>query len=295
MSTISAGTTVGTALVFSGDTTGALTLQVSGTVTAATISAAGNVGIGTESPTANLEVGGSSNRTLRVGTTSNAYAYLNLNTWALDRAQLRAEAVNPSAGSGTGAGKLTIWTASAGSLVERMAIDGTGELLVGTTTSLSTGTHSFVNTTSGVSPLSLRHASSTAGRYWWVGPDSASSFLVYNNNSAGVYIAYGGTSWTGTSDERFKTDLKPIENAVQKVLTLRAVTGRFKTDEESVSRAFLIAQDVQSVLPEAVDASNPDKLGLAYTDTIPLLIAAIKEQQEQIRALQDKIAALESK
>ena len=97
------------------------------------ISSDGSVGIGTASPTANLEVGGSGNKTLRVGTTSNSYAYLNLNTWALDRAQLRAEAANPSAGSGTGAGKLTIWTANAGSLVERMAIDGDGNVGIGGT------------------------------------------------------------------------------------------------------------------------------------------------------------------
>jgi hypothetical protein len=84
-----------------------------------------------------------------------------------------------------------------------------------------------------------------------------------------------------------KTDLIPIENAASKVSTLRAVTGRFKTDEEGKSRSFLIAQDVQAVLPEAVDASDPDKLGVQYTDVIPLLVAAIKE-------LSAKVAVLES-
>ena len=71
--------------------------------------------------------------------------------------------------------------------------------------------------------------------------------------------------------------MKAIENAAQKVSMLRAVTGRFKTDAEGTSSAFLIAQDVQAVLPEAVDANNPERLGVAYTDVIPLLVAAIKE------------------
>jgi hypothetical protein len=108
-------------------------------------------------------------------------------------------------------------------------------------------------------------------------------------------MADGGTSWVANSDERLKTDLKPIENAAEKVSTLRAVTGRFKTDEETVSRSFLIAQDVQAVLPEAVNGQQDEQgtLGLAYTDVIPLLVAAIKEQQTIINDLKARITALE--
>jgi len=47
MSTITAGTTVPTALTLTGDTTGALTFQVSGTVTAATLSSSGNLSLAT--------------------------------------------------------------------------------------------------------------------------------------------------------------------------------------------------------------------------------------------------------
>ena len=86
--------------------------------------------------------------------------------------------------------------------------------------------------------------------------------------------------------------MKPIENAIEKVASLRSVTGRYKTDDESKSRAFLIAQDLQKVLPESVDDSNPDKLGVQYTDVIPLLVASIKEQQAIITQLQADVAAL---
>ena len=112
-------------------------------------------------------------------------------------------------------------------------------------------------------------------------------------NGAGVYLANGGTSWTSNSDERQKTAIVPFVNAVEKVASLRAGTGRYLTDDESVSRSFLIAQDVLAVLPEAVDASDPDKLGVQYTDVIPLLVAAIKEQQTLITALTARITALE--
>jgi hypothetical protein len=112
--------------------------------------------------------------------------------------------------------------------------------------------------------------------------------------SAGVYLGAGLTSWGSLSDERQKTNLQSITDASNKLNTLRTVTGRYITDEETVSRAFLIAQDVQKVLPEAVDAQEDEEgtLGLRYTDVIPLLVAAIKEQSALITQLQADVAAL---
>ena len=104
----------------------------------------------------------------------------------------------------------------------------------------------------------------------------------------GVYLANGGTSWTALSDERFKDIIEPISNAVAKVGSLRSVIGKFKTESEGTRRSFLIAQDVQAVLPEAVDASNPDQLGVAYTEVIPLLVAAIKELTARVQTLETR-------
>jgi hypothetical protein len=114
----------------------------------------------------------------------------------------------------------------------------------------------------------------------------------------GLYQTNTGTTWTSVSDERFKTELQPIENALDKIANVRAVTGRYTYDEENgrtSRRPFLIAQDFVEALPEAVDQQDPDKLGLSYSDTIPLLVAAIKEQQELITSLTLRIEALETK
>jgi len=127
--------------------------------------------------------------------------------------------------------------------------------------------------------------------YKYTGLDQNGAYVVFNEGNTGVYLTSAGTSWTGYSDERLKTNLVEIENGLQKVGQLRAVTGRFKKDPEDVSRSFLIAQDVQAVLPEAVDTSNPDALGLSYTDVIPLLVAALKESKERIEALEAEVAA----
>ena len=58
----------------------------------------------------------------------------------------------------------------------------------------------------------------------------------------------------------------------------------------------MIAQDVQAVLPEAVSVQDIETgvLGMSYTDVIPLLTAAIKEQRETINALEARITALEA-
>jgi hypothetical protein len=156
---------------------------------------------------------------------------------------------------------------------ERARIDSSGNLLVGTTAQVGTA-----NT-----PLTLRKG----GISWQVGPANANgNFYVLNASDVGVYLANNGTSWTANSDERLKTTLTPFENAAAKVCTLRSGTGRYLTDDETVSRSFLIAQDVQAVLPEAVDVQTDEQgtLGLRYTDVVPLLVAAIQELKAEFDA-----------
>lgn len=133
-------------------------------------------------------------------------------------------------------------------------------------------------------PLVLGNLADTT-KFWDVGPTTAGNFLIYNQAQTGVYLGNGSTSWTSSSDERKKDIIEPIADALNKVSTLRAVIGKYKQDAESVRRSFLIAQDVQAVLPEAVNSTNPDELGLQYTDVIPLLVAAIKELKTEIDIL----------
>ena len=159
----------------------------------------------------------------------------------------------------------------------------------------STGSnHEFHSTNA---PLLLRNTSATAGKWWFVGPDNSGNALtVYNQSAQGVFITDGGTSWTGTSDERLKDIIEPISGALGKVSSLRTVIGKFKTDPAGTRRSFLIAQDVQAVLPEAVNARDDEigTLGIAYTDVIPLLTAALKESLVRIEALEATVTALQA-
>ena len=117
---------------------------------------------------------------------------------------------------------------------------------------------------------------------------------------AGDIIA---NSIAGSSDSRFKTNILPIENALQKVLKLRGVTFDWKTKEFpnrmfSENRALgFIAQDVEQVIPEVVQTENSTEgfKSVQYDKVVALLVEAIKEQQKQIEQLQQKVKELTEK
>ena len=206
---------------------------------------------------------------------------------------------------------------------EAMRIDSSGNLLVGTASSYGSNTklnllattnavtaniyNSGSTSTSKITNQLVRIASNGSGAdscinftdsatyNYWFGGNGGGAYVVSGTN--GVRLANGGTSWASDSDERVKDIIEPITDATNKVSSLRAVIGKYKTDEEGVRRSFLIAQDVQAVLPEAV-VEQQDEIGtlsLAYTDVIPLLVAAIKEQQALIESLTTRLTVLEAK
>ena len=159
--------------------------------------------------------------------------------------------------------------------------------------------------TSGGGPCATG-ATGTYGAYtvqWYAGSNSqikgGTTYSTYTvtagGSTGGVSLTSGATAWTSASDERLKDIIEPITDAAAKVSTLRAVIGKYKTDEEGTRRSFLIAQDVQAVLPEAVTEGRNSKedeteyLQVAYTEVIPLLVAAIKELSAQVTALQAKV------
>ena len=117
------------------------------------------------------------------------------------------------------------------------------------------------------------------------------------------------------SDERLKENIKPIPSALSKLLTLRGVT--YNSNELAEQYGYMdkkeqvgvIAQEVEKVLPQIVvpapfdiaqdaDGNEYSKSGenyktVQYDKLVPLLIEAIKEQQETIINLQRRIEDLE--
>lgn len=91
---------------------------------------------------------------------------------------------------------------------------------------------------------------------------------------------------TAFSDQRLKTNVKTIENPLQKIAALRGVT--FERNDIQQDRRYigLVAQDVQKVVPEAVFESG-EYLTVAYGNLVGLLVESVKALQEQIEQLQN--------
>lgn len=164
-----------------------------------------------------------------------------------------------------------------------------GKFLSGSTVGNANGANTQFNI-NGVANKAGRIAFQESGSDKWLMGNGAASengvFEVFDaTNGTGVQLARGATSWAAGSDESIKDIIEPIGDAATKVASLRAVIGKYKTDPDGTRRSFLIAQDVLAVLPEAVDDTNPNKLGVRYTEIIPLLVAAIAELQAEILKL----------
>ena len=114
--------------------------------------------------------------------------------------------------------------------------------------------------------------------------------------------SYGGFaagklySKTGTvqgSDRRLKTEISSLDCMVDKLLALRGV--RFKWRDSSYGDSYrigLIAQEVESVLPEVVEAGPDGMKGINESGLVAAIVTAIKEQQAELRALRAEIAPL---
>ena len=96
-----------------------------------------------------------------------------------------------------------------------------------------------------------------------------------------------------SSDKRWKTNIKQIESPLEKLQKLSGVEFDWIEDWEvhgnGGNDVGVIAQEVELVLPQAVQTRDSGMKAVRYEKLIPLLIETIKEQQKQIDELKNKI------
>jgi hypothetical protein len=135
------------------------------------------------------------------------------------------------------------------------------------------------------------------GRIYYSNVDNM--FRVYANSSltTSMVIDERGNVTAGaffySSDRALKKNIRPVQNSLEKIIALTGMTFNWKRDGRQ--DMGLIAQDVERVYPELV-ATDP-RTGLKsveYGNLIAPLIEAIKEQQQQINILNNKIESLEA-
>ena len=102
------------------------------------------------------------------------------------------------------------------------------------------------------------------------------------NDLSGDFTATGDI--TAFSDERLKTDVKTIPNALEKVNALRGVTF----DKDGKRGLGVIAQEVEKILPEVVMDGEEYK-SVAYGNIVGVLIEAVKELTKEVAELKKQL------
>ena len=256
------------------------------------IDSSGNVGIGTSSPVSKFDVNGCirsiANTTPSSGSgielvynpgdssyissyNRTSSAYLNLTLSALN----------------------TIFTNNG---AERMRIDSSGNLLVGTT-------NSSVSSGSGFRVFPTGEIASTL-----TASTSAAVTLTAFSSGAGTYRFYvdmGGTvhatstSISAISDSSLKENIKDLETGLAEVMALKPRRFDWKNGDATNVAGF-IAQEVAEILPELVedslytkdkDGNDVYKKNLKMGDILPTLVKAIQELNAKVEALEAQLAA----
>jgi hypothetical protein len=154
------------------------------------------------------------------------------------------------------------------------------------------------------------YVDSTSSNGMHVNVAEQDGFAVSEAGGYGLYVGHAGANgvhvssadgWAGyfdgnvrvtgtldnTSDRRLKEAIRPTPYGLREILQLRPVEYHWKDRPADGVGIGLIAQDVESVIPEIVSRprERDEAYGLSYAELIPILIRAVQEQQAEIEAL----------
>ena len=323
VTTVQAGTAALPAITTTGDTNTGIFFPAADTIAfaeggveAMRIDSSGNVGIGTAGPTSKLDVSGGS---LRVNEDGAGTKVITLRS----NFASQGPAINVTTND-----PLLFLTNN----TERARIDTSGNLLVGGTSTFASS-KVVIECPSGTQSVAFGIASNvtrTSGTQYGYSlyrdnvdetnavtfvengssGNNAASYVVRTNAatggggvtnvSGGVALVQGATSWSSYSDLRLKHDVVPVTNAIESILKIDPIFFKWNDRPEDQQRSIGVsAQSVEKVFPELIDRSGVYDLEggamqVRYTELIPVLLAAIQEQQALITALTTRITALEA-
>jgi trimeric autotransporter adhesin len=121
--------------------------------------------------------------------------------------------------------------------------------------------------------------------------------LVYGDflkNTLKVNGRMYATKFIKSSDVRLKTDIRPLNNALDMVLSLQGKQYRLIDEAVNQTDIGLIAQDVEKVLPQIVSQTEDGYKAIDYQSLTAVLIEAMKEQQGQIMILEKENSELKA-
>ena len=278
---------------------GITNISNSSDATAITIDSSENVGIGTTSPQVALHVeAASSSGKLRLskGTVSSAddgvgsIQFRTGNTTAAANINGRTDA------SGTGNGALQFSTGTTSSLNERMRIDSSGNIMMGTT---SVGGTSVLSLGSSNYMVATHNDGGTSGFFGQIrfrnNANNADVGTINRVNDASV-------QYNTSSDARLKENIADITGAITRVKQLSPKRYSWVNENlDAANQDGFLAHEAQTVVPIAVSGTqdevdengNPVYMQMDYSKLVPLLTGALKEAIAKIEALEARVTALE--
>src|SRR5210317_471002 len=232
------------------------------------IDSSGNVGIGTNSPA----------QKLHISSTGNTYA-------RIDGGATSTTGVTFDNGNGA-----VYYDANSDFMrldtngAERMRIDSSGTLMLGTTGPIGPGVIAVKSTTSAYGCLGLQNSTGNGGSFVRFANATNTAVIGTISNNGDTAVAYNTTS-----DARLK-DVTGEARGLEVINALNPVAYNWK--ESGKADEGLLAQEVLEVVPNVVSGSDDDYYGVDYSKLVTPLIKAVQEQQEQIESLKSEIELL---
>jgi len=278
--------------VLEADTAGILEIQTgSSPTTAITVDASQNVGIGTGSPSASAKL------TL-AGTNTNDALLLYNNSQSLNTGLVGSVAALTGSGTNNDLAiaafnstqNMVFWT-NAG---ERMRIDSSGNLNIGTTSAVGACKTSIAFDGTAINGLAVQ--TTTAAGSW-----DAVKFLNQSTLVGRINATTSATSYLTSSDYRLKEEIAPMTGALDKVQALKPVTYKWKLDG-SAGQGF-IAHELAEIVPDCVvgakdavdEEGNPIYQGIDTSFLVATLVSAIQELKAKVTALEEQVINLGAK
>lgn len=137
----------------------------------------------------------------------------------------------------------------------------------------------------------------------YIAPTSTSLPLIYGDFAAAALTINGSllaNSITTVSDERLKKEVHALDSSLEKVRNLSGVSYMMKAAEhpehgfQKERQLGFIAQEIEPVLPELVQTDSRGYKSLAYDNLVPVLIEAIREQEQASRERSDAVETLKA-
>ena len=175
--------------------------------------------------------------------------------------------------------------ASGGNITSGGGITSGGNVLVGT--AVSNNYPLEIEANSGGGQIYLKRSAAYAEIFMGGALAVDTAFFIRSAGTGGVKLLASATSWASASDISIKENIKPLENALEKIKDYRCIEYTLKESPENKKIGF-IAQDWKEDYPQIVDKDEDGLLSMKYTETIPVLLKAIQELEARVKELENK-------